>query len=158
MSRIPRRSPRKGQTRAMASTADSAADRATQQLEIGADGDVVRVRQTVRAFAQRAALSLVDQTKIVTAASELARNALIYGRGGTATIELIDDGRRVGVRAIFVDAGPGIADIEVAMADGYSTGGGLGLGLSGSRRLVDEFDLETEVGAGTRITVTKWRR
>ncbi|MFE9691578.1 ATP-binding protein [Micromonospora sp. NPDC005806] len=125
---------------------------------IRSDEDVVRVRQLVRTTAVAAKLSLVDQTKLVTAASELARNTLIYGGGGTAEVTTVEDGRRRGVRIVFVDQGPGIPDIDLALTDGYTTGGGLGLGLSGARRLVDEFDIWTAVGAGTRITVTKWSR
>ena len=129
-----------------------------EQFVICSDGDVVRVRQAVRALAVKAALSIVDQTKIVTAASELARNTLIHGGGGNAEIELINENGRVGLWARFSDDGPGIADTERALAGGNSTGRGLGLGLSGSRRLVDHFDLDTEVGRGTRVTVTKWKR
>ena len=125
---------------------------------ISADGDVVRVRQLVRAYAIRAKMSLVDQTKLVTATSELARNTLVYGGGGVARVEMVTDGRRDGVRASFHDDGPGIADTTLALADGWSSGKGLGLGLSGARRLVDEFDLDTEVGRGTRVTVVKWSR
>ncbi|HET9096917.1 MAG TPA: ATP-binding protein, partial [Candidatus Baltobacteraceae bacterium] len=122
------------------------------------DADVVRVRQAVRLLAQKAALSIVDQTKIVTAASELARNTLIHGGGGSADVQLVrQDGRR-GVRIALSDEGPGIADISKAMAGGFSTGGGLGLGLSGSRRLVDDFNLDTAPGRGTRIAVIKWAR
>lgn len=128
------------------------------ELPVVADDDVVRVRQLVRAYAQRVKLSLVDQTKLVTATSELARNTLVYGGGGTARIEVVRDGRREGVRASFHDRGPGIPDVDLALADGWSSGKGLGLGLSGSRRLVDEFDLDTEVGRGTSVTVVKWRR
>ncbi|NJC66296.1 anti-sigma regulatory factor [Planosporangium flavigriseum] len=127
-------------------------------LLIAADEDVVHVRQLVRKAAVAAKLSLVDQTKLVTAASELARNTLAYGGGGQVTVEVVDDGRRVGVRAEFVDEGPGIPDIGRAMSDGYTTGGGLGLGLGGARRLVDEFELDTKVSLGTRVTVTKWAR
>ena len=129
-----------------------------EELPINGDGDVVRVRQSMRAAAIRAALSLVDQTKIVTAASELARNTLIHGGGGVARIEVTSDHGRCGVRATFVDQGPGIADIELALSDGYTTGNGLGLGLSGSRRLVDSFDLESNPRRGTRVMVTKWAR
>lgn len=129
-----------------------------QELEIATDADVVRVRQAVRALALKASLSIVDQTKIVTAASELARNTLIHGGGGSARVELVNEGRRSGVRATFVDDGPGIADVGAAMAGGNSTAGGLGLGLSGSRRLVDAFDLDTNAGHGTRVSVTKWKR
>lgn len=125
---------------------------------IRADEDVVRVRQLVRAYALRVKLSLVDQTKLVTATSELARNTLIYGGGGTALVEEVDDGRRKGVRATFHDDGPGIPDVTIALADGWSSGTGLGLGLGGAKRLVDQFDLDTEVGRGTEITVVKWAR
>ncbi|MGW5668043.1 ATP-binding protein [Micromonospora sp. NPDC003776] len=125
---------------------------------IRSDEDVVRVRQLVRTAAVAAKLSLVDQTKLVTAASELARNTLIYGGGGTAKVSTTDDGRRRGIRIVFADEGPGIPDLDLALTDGYTTGGGLGLGLSGARRLVDDFDIWTAVGEGTRVTVTKWSR
>ncbi len=125
---------------------------------ISGDDDVVRVRQLVRAYAQQNKLSLVDQTKLVTAASELARNTLIYGGGGFARVEEVSDGFRTGVRASFHDEGPGIPDLTLALADGWSSGSGLGLGLSGARRLVDQFDLDTEVGRGTVVTVVKWKR
>ncbi|TDB72869.1 ATP-binding protein [Micromonospora sp. KC723] len=125
---------------------------------IGSDEDVVRVRQLVRTVAVAVKLSLVDQTKLVTAASELARNTLIYGGGGNAEVTVVDDGRRRGVRIVFADSGPGIPDLDLALTDGYTTGGGLGLGLSGARRLVDEFIVETAAGKGTRVTVTKWSR
>ncbi|MFI6331551.1 ATP-binding protein [Micromonospora chersina] len=129
---------------------------ATQAIR--SDEDVVRVRQLVRTTAVAVKLSLVDQTKLVTAASELARNTLIYGGGGTAEVTTVEDGRRRGVRIVFTDQGPGIPDLDQALTDGFTTGGGLGLGLSGARRLVDEFDIWTVVGEGTRITVTKWSR
>jgi serine/threonine-protein kinase RsbT len=129
-----------------------------QVLTIAADRDVVRVRQAMRTFCVAANLTLVDQTKAITAASELARNTLIHGGGGTATLELVTDGRRDGIRAAFTDTGPGIPDVEQALGDGWSSGSGLGLGLSGSRRLVDAFDLDTEVGRGTTVTITKWAR
>lgn len=129
-----------------------------EHFEIRSDADVVRVRQVARATALEAKLSIVDQTKLVTAVSELARNTLIHGGGGFAEIELVNDGARSGVRAQFSDNGPGIADIEHALAGGNSTGGGLGLGLSGSRRLVDVFDLDTAPGRGTRVLVVKWTR
>jgi serine/threonine-protein kinase RsbT len=131
---------------------------AGETLVISTDEDVVRVRQLTRTVAVKVKLSLVDQTKLVTAASELARNTLVYGGGGTAEVTVVDNGRRRGVRIVFSDQGPGIADLNLALTDGYTTGGGMGLGLSGSRRLVDEFDIETAVGEGTRITVTKWSR
>ncbi len=119
--------------------------------------DVVLVRQTVRAWAVAQGLGLVDQTKIVTAASELARNALEYGGGGSTTLEAVVDGTRRGLRLTFEDQGPGIADVSVALRDGYSSGNGLGLGLGGSKRLVDEFEIWSEVGKGTRVTVTRWK-
>ncbi len=118
--------------------------------------DVVRLRQSVRKLATQIGLSLVDLTKIVTAASELARNTVVYGGGGHAELEVLE-GLRRGVRLSFVDQGPGIADIERALAGGNSTGDGLGLGLSGSRRLADEFDLQTGLGQGTRVTIIKWK-
>jgi serine/threonine-protein kinase RsbT len=130
----------------------------TERLEVHSDQDVVRVRQLVRTVAVAVRLSLVDQTKLVTAASELARNTLVYGGGGTVDVDRVDNGRRSGIRIVFTDRGPGIADVELALTDGYTTGGGLGLGLSGARRLVDEFDIQTAVGQGTSITVTKWCR
>ncbi|QQQ79447.1 ATP-binding protein [Saccharothrix sp. 6-C] len=128
-----------------------------EELPITGDDDVVRVRQLVRGYAQRVKLSLVNQTKLVTAASELARNTLVYGGGGVARVQVVTDGRKEGVRVVFHDDGPGIPDLTLALADGWSSGSGMGLGLSGSRRLVDEFDLDTEVGRGTTVTVVKWR-
>ncbi|SCE84582.1 serine/threonine-protein kinase RsbT [Micromonospora coriariae] len=129
-----------------------------QAQAIRGDEDVVRVRQLVRAVAVAVKLSLVDQTKVVTAASELARNTLVYGGGGTVEVTTVENGRRRGLRIVFVDSGPGIPDLDLAFTDGYTTGGGLGLGLSGARRLVDEFQIETSAETGTRITVTKWSR
>jgi serine/threonine-protein kinase RsbT len=128
------------------------------RIAVASDQDVVRVRQLVRTVAVAVKLSLVDQTKVVTAASELARNTLVYGGGGSVDVTLVDNGRRKGVRIVFADEGPGIVDLDLALTDGYTTGGGLGLGLSGARRLVDEFDIVTAVGQGTTITVTKWCR
>jgi serine/threonine-protein kinase RsbT len=130
----------------------------TQTIEIAVDQDVVRVRQAMRTLAVTAALSLVDQTKAVTAASELARNTLIYGGGGSAQLEIVTGPRSRGVRVVFSDDGPGIIDIERALTDGFSTGNGLGLGLSGARRLVDEFEIESAAGKGTVVTITKWGR
>jgi serine/threonine-protein kinase RsbT len=129
-----------------------------QSVTITSDQDVVRVRQLVRTVAVAVKLSLVDQTKLVTAASELARNTLVYGGGGGAEVTVVDGGRRKGIRIVFTDDGPGIVDLDLALTDGYTTGGGLGLGLSGARRLVDEFDIDTAAGRGTRITVMKWAR
>ena len=128
------------------------------ELPINTGDDVVRVRQAVRARASAARLSLVDQTKLITAASELARNTLVHGGSGAARVETVQRGGRRGVKAVFTDEGPGIADVEKALTDGYTTGSGLGLGLGGSRRLVDEFVLETAVGQGTTVTVIKWTR
>jgi serine/threonine-protein kinase RsbT len=129
-----------------------------ERITVASDQDVVRVRQLVRTVAVAVKLSLVDQTKLVTAASELARNTLVYGGGGTVEVTRVDNGRRSGIRISFVDQGPGIADPDLALTDGYTTGGGLGLGLSGARRLVDEFDITTAVGHGTSVTVIKWCR
>ncbi|MCO8268995.1 anti-sigma regulatory factor [Actinoplanes sp. TRM 88003] len=129
-----------------------------QRIEVASDQDVVRVRQLVRTLAVAVKLSLVDQTKLVTAASELARNTLVYGGGGWVEVAQTDNGRRKGIRIVFSDQGPGIADLDLAFTDGYTSGGGLGLGLSGARRLVDEFDIVTAAGEGTTITVTKWCR
>jgi serine/threonine-protein kinase RsbT len=129
------------------------------ELPIQSGDDVVRVRQHVRTMASQSGLSLVDQTKLVTAASELARNTLIHGGGGTARAEVVKSPNgRTGVRLHFTDEGPGIADIDQALRDGWSSGNGLGLGLSGSRRLVDEFDLTSKPGAGTTVMVVKWAR
>ena len=126
-------------------------------MSIQSSADVVLVRQAVRQIAIEVGFSLVDQTKIVTAASELARNTLDYGGGGTATIEALQEGSRRGVRLVFADQGPGIPDINLALKDGYTTGGGLGMGLSGTKRLVNEFEIVSQVGEGTTITVTKWK-
>ena len=129
------------------------------ELPICAGDDVVRVRQQVRAAAGGAGMSLVDQTKVVTAASELARNTLVHGGGGAARIEQVTNARgKPGVRVSFADSGPGIPDVDLALTDGWTTGGGMGLGLSGARRLVDEFSLTTEAGAGTTVVMTKWAR
>lgn len=129
----------------------------TDELPIKSSGDVVSVRQAVRAAAMEQGFSLVDQTKLVTAASELARNTLDYGGGGTVRVEIIVEGIRKGVRLNFKDQGPGIADIELAMRDGYTSGGGLGLGLGGAKRLVNEFHIDSAPGKGTSITITRWR-
>lgn len=137
---------------------ESNASPVTETFDIASAADIVRIRQFVRTLAQKAALSIVDQTKIVTAASELARNTLVHGGGGNARIELLVERDRSGLRVSFSDSGPGIADIQLAMTDGYTSGSGLGLGLSGSRRLVDDFKIETAVGEGTRVTVIKWAR
>lgn len=127
------------------------------RVEVASNEDVVVVRQRAREQSQRAGFSLLEITKVVTAASELARNMLEHGGGGVADIEVITDGIRRGVRMTFVDQGPGIPDIEAALRDGFSTGGGLGLGLGGSRRLVGEFHIESVVGRGTRVQVIRWK-
>ena len=119
--------------------------------------DIIKARQLVRECAVFQGLSLVDQTKIVTAASELARNTLIHGGGGDMRLQALNDGPRRGVKVIFLDKGPGIPDIALAMKDGYTTRGGLGLGLSGSKRLVNEFDIESQPGKGTTVTIVRWK-
>lgn len=126
------------------------------ELPIRVSDDVVRVRQEVRARAVEAGLGLVDQTKIVTAASELARNILDYGGGGTVHIQVVRNDRRAGVRLVFEDQGPGIADIEQALKDGFTTGDGLGLGLGGAKRLSNEFDIHSVAGEGTRVSIVRW--
>ena len=129
------------------------------ELPIQSGDDVVRVRQFVRNAAADNGLSLVDQTKLVTAASELARNTLVHGGGGTARVEVVKSANgRAGVKLYFTDEGPGITDIELALTDGWTTGTGLGLGLSGARRLVDEFELTSKPGGGTSVAVVKWSR
>jgi serine/threonine-protein kinase RsbT len=128
-----------------------------EQRAIQSPEDVVAVRQAVRQRAVELGFNLVDQTKIVTAASELARNTLQYGGGGMLTIEGMEQAGRRGIRLTFEDQGPGIPDIALAMKDGYSTGTGLGLGLSGARRLSSEFAIESKVGVGTRVVITRWR-
>jgi serine/threonine-protein kinase RsbT len=130
-------------------------DRSVQQIQ--SPEDVVRVRQLARERAIAQGFSLVDQTKLVTAASELARNTLEHGGGGEVSIEVLNDGLRKGVRLIFADKGPGIADVDLALKDGYTTGGGLGLGLSGARRLSNEFSIESTPGHGTRVAIARWR-
>ena len=119
--------------------------------------DVVIVRQLVREWTVAAGFSLVDQTKLITAASELARNLVQYGGGGTMRIEALDTGTKRGLRLVFEDQGPGIPDVEQAMKDGFTTGGGLGLGLGGARRLVNEFEIQSRAGEGTRVAITRWK-
>ncbi|HET7883802.1 MAG TPA: anti-sigma regulatory factor [Acetobacteraceae bacterium] len=127
-----------------------------ETMPLRTSDDVVRVRQAVRARAVAAGFSLVDQTKIVTAASEIGRNTIDYGGGGTLRIEVLRNGQRRGVRLIFEDQGPGIADITAVMKDGYTTGSGLGLGLGGAKRLCNEFDIRSAPGQGTTITLARW--
>lgn len=129
----------------------------SDDMQLRSGEDVVRLRQAVRERAVAAGFSLVDQTKIVTAASEIGRNTVQYGGGGTATIEVVANGARRGLRLCFRDEGPGIKDIALALQDGFTTGGGLGLGLSGAKRLSDEFDIQSEVGKGTRVSMVRWK-
>jgi serine/threonine-protein kinase RsbT len=130
---------------------------ADDTMPVRGSDDVVRARQAVRAKAVAAGFSLVDQTKIITAASEIARNTVDYGGGGTMRIEVLRNGQRRGVRLTFKDRGPGISDISQAMTDGYTTGQGLGLGLSGARRLVNEFAITSTPGQGTEVTLARWK-
>jgi len=128
-----------------------------ETLPLRNSNDVVMARQKVRLWATELRFTLVDQTKLVTAASELARNTVDHGRGGSMTIEQIGAGARVGLRLIFEDQGPGIPNVEMALKDGFTTGNGMGLGLGGSKRLVNDFSIETTPGKGTRITAVRWK-
>ena len=130
----------------------------SETLPLRTDEDVLRVRQTVRAWMVGQTFTVVEQTMMVTATSELARNTVVYGGGGSAGLELLADNDRRGIRVTFEDQGPGIADIGQALKDGFTTGAGLGLGLGGSKRLVDEFEIWSEIGKGTRVTITKWKK
>ena len=129
----------------------------SETLPLQSDKDILIVRQTVREWMIAENFSILDQTKMVTAASELARNAIIHGAGGSAQLELLTDANRLGIRATFLDHGKGIADLPKMMKGGYSTGEGLGLGLSGSKRLVDQFEIWSEPGKGTRVIITRWK-
>jgi len=129
----------------------------TEKLPVQSSEDVVRVRQAVRAWAVEIGFSLVDQTKVVTAASELARNTVLYGGGGTVRLEALNDGAKRGLRLVFEDRGPGIADVEQALKDGFTSGGGLGLGLGGARRLVNDFAIDSRPGQGTTVTIARWK-
>ncbi|WP_222842016.1 anti-sigma regulatory factor [Cystobacter ferrugineus] len=126
-------------------------------MPIRSSQDLVLVRQAVRSWSAELKFSLVEQTKMVTAASELARNTLDYGGGGNVTLQVVQDGIRRGLRLSFEDQGPGIPDVELALRDGYTSGGGMGLGLGGSKRLVNDFEIFSKVGEGTRVTVTRWK-
>ncbi|HEX4279044.1 MAG TPA: anti-sigma regulatory factor [Bryobacteraceae bacterium] len=128
-----------------------------ESLTIQSSEDIVKVRQAVRRKAVSLGLGLVDQTKFVTAASELARNTLDYGGGGTARIELVQNERTSGIRLVFEDQGPGIADVEQALRDGYSSGNGMGLGLSGAKRLSHEFEIQSRLGGGTTVSILRWK-
>jgi len=129
----------------------------TETLPLRSSDDVVHVRQVARQWSVQMGLGLVDQTKLVTAASELARNTVTYGGGGEVILEALNDSNRRGVRLTFTDQGPGIPDIALALKDGYTTGAGMGLGLGGAKRLVNEFNLVSHVGEGTRVSITKWK-
>ena len=128
-----------------------------ETLPVRSSHDIVMVRQVVRSWAVDLGFNLIEQTKIVTAASELARNTIDHGGGGTVRLQSLRDGGRTGLRLTFEDKGPGIPDMALALKDGYTTGGGLGLGLSGARRLSNEFDIESRPGEGTRVTITRWK-
>ena len=130
----------------------------SSSLKITDSEDIVTARQAVRQKAVAMGFNLVDQTKIVTATSELARNTLIHGGGGTMILRTVQNGRRAGIQLTFEDQGPGIADIELAMKDGFTTAGGMGLGLGGAKRLSDEFEIESALGKGTRISILRWRK
>jgi serine/threonine-protein kinase RsbT len=127
------------------------------QSPLKSPNDIVLARQLVRRAAQELGLSLVDQTKVVTAASELARNALVHGQGGVMTLEVIENSGRRGLRLTFSDHGPGIPDVNLALTDGWTSGNGLGLGLSGARRLMNEFTIDSQIGRGTQVTVVRWK-
>lgn len=129
----------------------------TETLPLRSSDDVVHVRQVARQWSVQMGLGLVDQTKLVTAASELARNTVTYGGGGEVILEALNDSNRRGVRLTFTDQGPGIPDIALALKDGYTTGRGMGLGLGGAKRLVNEFDIVSRAGEGTRVSITKWK-
>ena len=129
----------------------------TDSLPIRSSTDIVLVRQEVRRWAGELGFSLIDQTKIITAASELARNSLDYGGGGTVHFQVIQDGMKRGLRLTFEDQGPGIPNIELALTDGYTTGKGMGLGLGGAKRLVNTFEITSGAGQGTRVTITRWK-
>ena len=128
-----------------------------EELTLKSGEDVVRLRKVVRERAVALGFSLVDQTKVVTAASELGRNTIQYGGGGKVAIAVVAEGGKRGLRLEFIDQGPGIADVAQALVDGYTTGGGLGLGLSGAKRLSDAFDIESAPGKGTRVTIVRWK-
>lgn len=131
--------------------------RRTETMPITSEIDIVRVRQQVRAWSVACGFSLIEQTKLVTAASELARNTLEHGLGGEALLEELDDGSRRGVRVTFIDRGPGIPDLDLAMRDGFTTGNGMGHGLGGSKRLVEDFTITSTPGEGTRVSIGRWR-
>jgi len=128
-----------------------------QTVPVQAEQDVVKVRQIARQWAEELRFSLVDQTKLVTAASELARNTVTYGGGGNVRLEALNRDNRIGLRLTFEDKGPGIPDVNLALKDGYTTGTGLGLGLGGAKRLVNDFEIQSKPGEGTRVAIVRWR-
>jgi serine/threonine-protein kinase RsbT len=132
-------------------------EEAQGSVPLRSEADIVASRQKVRVLTQQLKFSLVDQTKMITAASELSRNTLTHGKGGEMHWELLDDGLRRGLRLLFVDQGPGIADMKLALTDGWTSGGGMGLGLPGSKRLVHEFDVQSQPGEGTRVSIVRWK-
>lgn len=127
------------------------------EVPVRSEHDIVMARQLVRRLTQELKFSLVDQTKMVTAASELARNAYVYGRGGTMHWQIVDAETRRGLKLLFADNGPGIPNLELAMTDGWTSGNGLGMGLTGAKRLVNEFDIDSKVNGGTRVTIVRWK-
>lgn len=129
----------------------------TGEMPVAIEQDIVLARQTVRKLAQEVTFSLVDQTKMVTAASELARNTVVYGGGGLMRWEILRDGGKTGLRLVFRDEGPGIPDIKLALTDGWTSGSGMGMGLSGAKRLVNEFELDSSPGKGTTVTIARWK-
>jgi len=129
----------------------------SSSLELLNEQDIVRTRQAVRKITQELGFSLVDQTKMVTAASELARNTVVYGGGGEVLVDVLSEGTRTGLRLQFVDQGPGIPDLGLAMTEGWTSGKGLGLGLTGAKRLSNEFEIESQPGRGTRVTIIRWK-
>ena len=133
------------------------ADDSNGSLPLRSEEDIVASRQKVRALTQQLKFSLVDQTKMITAASELSRNTLVHGGGGTMAWEVIEEGVRRGLRLRFEDEGPGIPDVKLALTDGWTSGGGMGLGLPGSKRLVHEFDIQSAAGQGTRVSIVRWK-
>lgn len=129
----------------------------SERFSITTSADVVKVRQVARQWATELKFSLVDQTKLVTATSELARNTLEHGGGGSMLAEIVEEGTQKGIKLVFEDKGPGIPDLQLALRDGYTTGGGMGLGLSGSKRLVNDFQIKSEPGRGTTVTIIRWK-